>query len=81
LRLMLYTNYAWRLTTGTQPPRRVEDSDQFMTYVRAMDGVGNYADWYDRDRIVNRFGEWFTLENYEYLTENKMYAGVILKKL
>lgn len=81
LRLMLYSDVAWRLTTGTFPPEVAADDPEFMTFVNAMDGVGAYADWYDRSRLEDRFGEWFNVRRFEYLTENHNYLGAVLERL
>lgn len=80
LRLMLYSDVAWRLTTGTLPPAVAEDHDSFLTFVRSMDGVGGYADWYNRERLEERFGEWFEVEACEYLTEDQIYLGAVLRR-
>jgi hypothetical protein len=53
----------------------------FEVYVRAMDGVGEYADWYDDAKLEDWFGEWFRLENFEYLTQDLAYCGAVLVKL
>lgn len=81
LRLMLYTDAAWRLTTRTEPPDEVTDDPNFMTFVRAMDGVGKYADWYDRQRLEDRFGEWFKIKRFRYITTNQMYLAAALERL
>lgn len=80
LRLMLYSDDAWRLTTNAEPPSEVETHKLFRRFVTAMDGVGEYSDWYDEERLTERFGEWFEIANCEYLTENRAYLGAVLRK-
>lgn len=81
LRLMLYTDQAWRLATNTDPPEAVTEHPDFWKFVRAMDEVGGYADWYNRARLRNRFGEWFRVLRVEYLTESRNYLGAVLRRL
>lgn len=80
LRLMLYSDVAWHRRTGRKPPKEVEHDPEFERFVRAMDGVGGWADWYDRERLEQRFGEWFEVERCEYLTENRDFIGAVLVK-
>lgn len=81
VRLMLYSDWAWRLHTGMEPPEDTLSHPMFEVYVRAMDGVGEYADWYDDAKLEDWFGEWFRLENFEYLTQDLAYCGAVLVKL
>ena len=57
LRLMVYSDEAWRLATGTEPPMgKVEDHPDFELFWQTWDAIGGYADWYDRDMLERRFG-------------------------
>lgn len=80
LRLMVYSDEAWRIATGTEPPEHVEDSPDFDLYWRTWDPIGGYADWYDRKRLDKRFGKWFRIEECTPLTEKGEYLGVVLVK-
>ena len=80
LRLMLYSDRAWEISTGTDPPESVEGHPKAFQFTRAWDGVGKYADWYNAERLVSRFGRWFALERYEDLTVNGAYVGAVLSK-
>lgn len=80
LRLMLYSDEAWRGVTGTDPPDEVLTHPNFNEYVTTMDGVGEYADWYDYERLQDRFGLWFEIASCEYLTKNRAYLGAVLRK-
>lgn len=80
LRLMVYSDEAWRIACRTEPPARVEHDPDFGTFWSHWDGVGGYADWYDESRLLDRFGEWFELEVCEYLTEHREYLGAVLVK-
>lgn len=82
LRLMVYSDKAWEIATGTNPPRThatVADPN-FPTYWQHWDPIGGYADWYDRERIEQWFGDWFTVKTCEYLTEHGEYLGAVLVK-
>lgn len=78
LRLMLYSDWAWRLHTGMEPPWDTANHPMFETYVKAMDGVGDYADWYDDNKLERLFGQWFEVDNFEYLTQDMAYCGAVL---
>lgn len=81
LRLMVYSDEAWRIATSTDPPNsRVEDDPMFERYWQRWDPHGGYADWYDAERLAERFGEWFFLDRYEPLTEHGEYVGAVLVK-
>lgn len=80
LRLMVYSDQAWRIATGTEPPPYVEDSPHFDIYWQHWDPIGGFADWYDKRRLEIRFGKWFSVETYEPLTEYGEYVGAVLVK-
>lgn len=81
LHLMVYSDYAWRIATGTHPPRGpVEEHTDFERFWQRWDALGGYADWYDEARLASRFGEWFTVERCVYLTPHREYLGAVLVK-
>jgi SAM-dependent methyltransferase len=80
LRLMVYSDEAWRIACGTEPPAVVEKDVRFDMFWQRWDAVGGYADWYDPNRLIERFGEWFTIAEAEYLTEHREYLGVRMVK-
>jgi SAM-dependent methyltransferase len=80
LRLMLYSDKAWRIATDSEPPEVVTEHPRFNRYWTHWDPIGGYADWYDESRILERFGHRFDLACYEPLTENGAYVGAVLVK-
>lgn len=80
LRLMVYSDKAWTIATGTDPPPHVEDSPHFDVYWQHWDPIGGYADWYDCKRLASRFGKWFTVLTCEPLTQYGEYLGAVLVK-
>lgn len=81
LRLMVYSDQAWRIAVGTEPPDGpVENNPGFERYWQHWDPIGGYADWYSEDTLTTRFGEWFRVNTYEPLTEHGEYAGAVLVK-
>lgn len=79
-RLMVYSDHGWRQATGTEPPDDVTTHPGFQQFVRYFDQVGEYADWYSRDRLEQRFGDLFTVERCEYLTPTGQYLAAVLRK-
>lgn len=78
VRLMVYSDEGWRVATGTEPPEQPQEHPAFGQFVRFFDDVGSWADWYDAARLEARFGEWFTVERFEYLTPDRRYCAAIL---
>jgi SAM-dependent methyltransferase len=80
LRLMVYSDVGWRVATASRPPEEVTGDPGFTAYVRFMDSVGCYADWYSADRLTERFGDLFTLERCEYLTPDRRFLAAVLRR-
>lgn len=81
LRLMLYSDEAWRIATGTEPPEGdVSAFVEFETFVRHWDGVGDWADWYDKPKLMNLTKGLFRLDRYRPLTSDGAYVGAVLIK-
>lgn len=80
LRLMVYSDKAWRIACHCDPPERVQDHPCFERYWQRWDSVGGYADWYNAERLQERFGEWFELIDAQPLTEHGEYLGAVLRK-
>lgn len=79
-RLMVYSDEGWRLATGTEPPDDVTAHPQFEAFVRYFDQVGDYADWYNAAKLVDRFGDLFDVVRCQYLTPNRRYLGAVLRR-
>jgi SAM-dependent methyltransferase len=79
LRLMLYSDRAWEIATGTTPPDDTALDPALPQYVRTMDAVGEFADWYDATKLTAEFGDLFTLTRCTYLTPDRRYLAAILE--
>jgi SAM-dependent methyltransferase len=79
-RLMLYSDEGWRVAAGTEPPEDAPADPDFGTFVSFFDSVGEYADWYDAERLWRRFGDLFTTERCEYMTPDRRYLGAVLRR-
>lgn len=79
VRLMLYSDEAWRKYTGTEPPADVTDHPGRPAFVRAMDSVGAWADWYDRERLEKRFGDLLKVERVEYMMADRTFLAAVLR--
>lgn len=80
VRLMVYSDRGWRTYIGTEPPDDVTADRDHQRFVRTFDAVGNHADWYDRGKLERMFGDLFTVERCEYLTDNDRYLGAVLQR-
>lgn len=94
IRLMLYSDKSYTILADSKLPRIEDDirkSKYFNKFVRAMDGVGAYADWYNKDKVeyiinkVNKINESnkmdkrIRLDSYKYICDADKYCVVILK--
>jgi SAM-dependent methyltransferase len=80
LRLMVYSDRAWRNANGTEPPDDVTGHPQLERYVRTMDEVGGWADWYNRARLEQRFGDLFAVTRCERLGPDGQYLAAVLTR-
>lgn len=80
LRVMVYSDRGWRLATGTEPPEDVTEHPERETFVRWGDQVGDWADWYNGDRLEERFGEWFSVREWRYITPDDRYGIAIMDR-
>jgi SAM-dependent methyltransferase len=78
VRLMVYSDQGWRLATGTEPPDDVAAHPARTQFVRFMDEVGDWADWYDGPRLAARSGRWFTVKDVRYITPDQRYLTATL---
>lgn len=79
-RLMVYSDVLWKRSTGERPSSGPpEEAPGFDTFVRAQDGVGAYADWYDCTKLqllIN--GTPFVLQHCGYITHRLEFVGARL---
>jgi 2-polyprenyl-3-methyl-5-hydroxy-6-metoxy-1,4-benzoquinol methylase len=84
VRLMLYSDYGWCLATGDkQIPHWssiTADLPGFDRFVRYMDSVGTYADWYSRDKLEIKFGDLFEVSDFAYLTSDQRFCAAVLTR-
>ena len=81
LRLMLYSDKAWYAATMEWPPPvDITDDPRREKFVRHYDAVGDWADWYNQQRLVDRFGEWFRVAVYQPITRSGEFVAAVLVK-
>lgn len=80
LRLMVYSDRAWKKATGVQPDRSrpTHEHPDFGTFWTHWDPIGGYADWYDRPKLAELGVPHFDVTVYEPLTRFGEYVGAIL---
>jgi hypothetical protein len=44
-----------------------------------MDEAGDYADWYNQEKLEMRVGDFLTVEKFNYIMKTGIYATVILR--
>ena len=82
IRLMLYSDEMWKHCNTSLPSVQadVQYEPDFIKFVRFGDKVGQYADWYNAEKILYRFGDFLKLVSFEYITDKNNYLVAILKK-
>lgn len=83
VRLMLYSDKGWALATGSAIPpieESVETNPNFWRFVRYFDEDGMYADWYNKEKLELRLGEFLTVKSCDYITNDDRYLVAILEK-
>lgn len=82
LRLMVYTDMAWRTATGElEPPADVHGHPMESRWRQFFCEEGSWIDWYDRVRLEERFGQWFAVRDFTYITPDSRYATAQLEKI
>lgn len=82
-RLMLYSDKAWQIATQTELPpidQPVHTHPDFERYVRFMDAVGSYADWYSKEKLEMVVGDFLEILSFDYIREDGAYVVVRLKQ-
>lgn len=83
IRLMLYSDKGWAISTESPVPPVEEDVEanrHFRKFVSTFDSVGGYADWYNAAKLIHRFGEFLKLIDFQYIASDEAYCVAILKK-
>lgn len=82
IRLMLYSDKGWvKLAEASLPPidHDITTHTCFDKFVRRSDGVGNYADWYNKEKLEYKFGDIVNIDFCEYICPDDRYLVAILK--
>lgn len=80
-RICLYSDRRWKEITGTDPNRsqNVWEHPKFGEFVRACDSVGQWADWYDEEKLRKATESFATVAECEYLCDGQ-FIGAVLKR-
>jgi SAM-dependent methyltransferase len=84
IRLLLYSDKAWTWATNAPLPGITEDISKhpaFQRFTRVMDEAGDYADWYNQEKLEMRVGDFLKVEKFNYIMKNGIYATVILRPM
>jgi len=82
IRLMLYSDKGWMIQTEEPLPpidHDITTHTYFYKFVRRFDGVGNYADWYNREKLEYKFGDIVNIDFCDYICGDGRYLVTILK--
>lgn len=81
IRLMLYSDKGWEITTGSPCPPVDDDTSKnplAPKFRASFDCVGRWADWYSAARLEHLFGDFLTVTEWEYLTRDGAFAAAKL---
>jgi hypothetical protein len=75
-RILLYNDKCWKIRTNNPLDYNIPIHLQegFDVFVRAMDDVGGYADWYDSKKLMAKLPSYFKLNACDYVTTTKEYS-------
>ncbi|KKW46528.1 MAG: Methyltransferase type 12 [Parcubacteria group bacterium GW2011_GWB1_56_8] len=82
IRLMLYSDIGWQISTGTPTPpveEDIETNPNFQKFTGIFDCVGCYADWYNAEKLKYRFGDFLDLIDFQYICSDNAYCVAILR--
>jgi SAM-dependent methyltransferase len=83
IRLMLYSDIAWIKYTDSELQsdysKPITSDPNYIKYVKSMDSVGFYADWYNREKLEYLFGDFLVLTKFAYITRTNEFCVAIFK--
>lgn len=81
IRLMLYSDVAWTMKTGEAVDicTPIHEQKGFESYVRQMDQVGQYADYFNKAKMENTVGDFLSIEFCDYITSDNQFIVFVLK--
>lgn len=82
VRLLLYSDNLWlRTVGGLLPPveQPIETHPAFGAYYSAHDAVGKYADWYNREKLEQRFGDFLEVASVDYITSDQAFIVTTMR--
>lgn len=82
IRLILYSDRLWKTWFGCIPPidYPIHNDPNFEKFTKSCDAVGEYTDWYNKEKLMYYFGDFLTLNFFSYITPTDKYCIAILKK-
>lgn len=79
IRIGLYSDKRWQEMMGESPPAATANHPRFMEFVRKCDTVGNYADWYNEEKIVKVVEGFAEVTECGYICKGQL-IGVAMKR-
>lgn len=77
-RIVVHSDNFWKeLMNEPVPQEPTHLHPRFKEFVRKLDPVGNYVDWYDHDKLVRSVEGFGQVVRSEYLCDGKMIGAVI----
>jgi SAM-dependent methyltransferase len=82
LRLMLYSEYAWKNHFDINVTKETDTASHkdFEQYVKARDEVGEYADWYSKEKLQALIGDIYKITYHDYTSSGNTFAIFRLKR-
>lgn len=77
-RVVLYSDRQWEKVMGEPPPENVTGHPRFDEWVRKMDAVGNYADWYNEEKLKKAVEKFAVVTECKYISAD-VFIGAVIK--
>lgn len=82
IRLLLYSDKLWTQSTGAALPpvdQPIETHPCFQLFYSSHDPCGRYADWYNRDKLEHRFGDFLNVDEVSYVSSNDAFVVTTMR--
>ncbi len=78
IRVCLYSDKRWEQMMECDPPLDTPNHPRFQEFVRKCDAVGNFAEWYNKDKVTLMVEDFADVTECCYLCDDQ-FVGVVLK--
>ena len=79
-RLMLYNERSWLSAAGAPLPVLSQADPRYLKFLRHMDAVGHYTEWYDYDKLATLLDGLFDIQEWTPIGDGNYSAAILGSK-